>query len=445
MSLAVAPPLLGSDASPARAPLAQAGATRRDAAVDVARAWCLTVVVALHALMVGVSVTAGGPLLENALERWDGFGALTWVLQVMPLFFVLGGFSGILQWERARHRGVGYGAHLAGRLQRLLVPAAAALVAVVVMLAGLQLAGVPDELVATAGFRVSQPLWFLGVYILCTAALPPLAAAHRRRPAVTIAALAAAIVAVDAVRACTGVTAVGFLNLLFVWMLVQQLGFVLASPAFERWSGRRTAALAVGSFGTLALLCATGVYSFDLYSNLNPPTGALVLLGAGQLALFSLARPRLAQAAEWRPFGRYVGAINRRAMTVYSWHMVVLVLAAGAALVVGGEALPHPLSADWWLTRPLWLAAVGGSVAVVALVVGRLETARIGSWRVAGTSRALCAAAGGAGGVLLILTHGSTLAGWVGGAMLVGGALVLLSALGAVRSALTPPADMRQA
>ena len=301
MSLTAAPPR-----SAAAVP------TRRDAAVDVARAWCLTVVVALHALMVGVSVSAGAPVLENALERWSGFAAVTWAVQVMPLFFLLGGFSGIQQWERAHSRGVRYGEHLAGRLRRLLVPALSAVLAAVVVLAGLRVAGVPEDLVAAAGFRLGQPLWFLAVYVLCTVALPALVAAHRRRPVVTIGALAAAVVAVDAVRSATGVDAVGLLNLAFVWLLVQQLGFVLAAPGVAAWRTGRTALLAVAAFGTLALLCLTGVYSADLYANLNPPTGALVLLGVGQLALFSLARPGLARVAGVPVFSRYVSALNRR-------------------------------------------------------------------------------------------------------------------------------------
>lgn len=429
----------------AASPRSTAAPTRRDAAVDVARAWCLTVVVVLHALMVGVSVTAGKPVLENALEHWSEFAGLTWLVQVMPLFFLLGGFSGIQQWERARGRGVRYGEHLAGRLRRLLVPALAAMLAAVVVLAALRVAGVGEDLVAAAGFRLGQPLWFLAVYVLCTVALPPLAAAHRRRPVVTIAALSAAVVAVDTVRSATGVDAVGLLNLAFVWLLVQQLGFVLAAPDAAAWRPRRTALLAVAAFGTLALLCLTGAYSPDLYANLNPPTGALVLLGVGQLALFSLARPLLARVATVPAVGRYVSAVNRRAMTVYSWHMLVLVLSAGALLLLGGESLPTPLGEQWWLTRPLWLAWAGVGVWLLSLAAGRWEAGPAEGWRVAGHGRALTSAVAGAGGVVLILVQGSTLAGWVGGAALVLGGLVLLRERSMPSAALTMTAAVGQA
>jgi hypothetical protein len=243
----------------------------------------------------------------------------------------------------------------------------------------------------------------------------------------------------------TGADAVGLINLAFVWLLVQQLGFVLASPRAAGWRARRTAGLAVAAFGTLALASLTGAYSADLYANLNPPTGALVLLGAGQLALFSLARPWLGRLASAPVVGRYVSAVNRRAMTVYSWHMLVLVLSAGALLLFAGDALPAPLSESWWATRPLWLVWVGLAVGLAAAAAGRWETAGAGSWRAAGRARALAAAVAGAGGVVLVLVHGSGLAGWVGGAVLVLCALGLLRERSLPSEALTLTSAVRQA
>ncbi|WP_431279334.1 acyltransferase family protein [Leifsonia poae] len=119
------------------------GKPARDATVDIARAWCLTVVVALHALMVGVSVSAQGPVLANALESWSWFPAFSWLLQIMPLFFVLGGFSSYLQWSRMRTHGVRPSEYVAGRMRRLLCPAVVAVTAVVVVLAALAAFGVP--------------------------------------------------------------------------------------------------------------------------------------------------------------------------------------------------------------------------------------------------------------------------------------------------------------
>ena len=74
---------------PAPAAAAVTTAAARDAGIDAARAACLVVVFVLHAMMVGVSVGADGPVLENAMTGWGGFAAATWFVQVMPLFFCL--------------------------------------------------------------------------------------------------------------------------------------------------------------------------------------------------------------------------------------------------------------------------------------------------------------------------------------------------------------------
>ncbi|MFF2051945.1 acyltransferase [Leifsonia sp. NPDC058194] len=408
-------------------PSTRPAGAHRDPAVDIARAACLVVVVLLHALMVGVAWGAHGPILRNAMEGWLGFAPLSWVAQVMPLFFLLGGFSAHTQWERMRERGAGYGDYLAGRMRRLFIPATAALVAVAILIGVLALAGVPGAVVATAGFRMSQPLWFLGVYVLCTAAVPPLLALHRRAPVTGVLVPAALALAVDIVRGATGVTAIGFANLLFVWLSVQQLGFWLATGWPGRASRRTLALVAAGACAFLVLLCAAGVYSLDMLANLNPPTCALLVLAVVQLAVFLLVAPALRAVADGPVVGRAVGWVSARAMTVYLWHMPVLIVLAGA-LLVSGAALPEPVSAEWWLSRPLWLAAVLAAVAGVVAATGRFEAGSRGTARGPSTPgpRALASAAAGAGGILLVLVAGSALAAWVVAAALATLALRIL-------------------
>ncbi|HWD61118.1 MAG TPA: acyltransferase [Humibacter sp.] len=405
----------------------QGRSVRRDTAVDVARAWCLTVVVVLHALMVGVTVGVDGPVLENALESWPGLAPFTWLAQIMPLFFVLGGFSAFTQWSRLSARGMSASGYVGIRMRRLLGPSVIAIAAMVVTLAALSTFGMPQDLVAVAGFRLSQPLWFLGVYAGATALVPALFCAHRRAPVRTLAVLVALAAGVDVLRAATGLTGIGYLNLAFVWLLVQQLGFWLADNRLPR-PRAAVAAIAVAAYGLLAVLCATGVFSFDLLADLNPPSCALVLLGVGQLALFELCRPALRRMHGLRSVGIVATAINLRAMTIYLWHMLMLVLAAGTLLLVGAR-LPHPLSSEWWASRPLWLACVVAVVTLVAWGAGRWEIARAGvkcAWetgRVAASVSPVLAMAG----VVVLLATGFTIAGGVVGLVCVAGALALAS------------------
>lgn len=414
MSTSIASVQGRSAAQPATRP----APVRRDGAVDLVRAVCLTVVVGLHALMVGVSVGPHGPVLENSLEEWSFFPAVSWLVQVMPLFFVLGGFSAYGQWKRLREAGAGYGDYLAGRLSRLLAPALAAIAAAAALLSALALAGVPADEIAVAGFRLSQPLWFLGVYVLCTAAVPFLVEAHDRRPGVSLAALAALALTVDVVREATGVAAVGFANLLFVWLLVQQLGFWLGSGLLEALGRRALSGLAAAALVLAGAGAVLGLWSPDMYADLNPPVTALALLGTAQLAVFLLLRPRLRSAMARPLLGRAVGAVNRRAMTVYAWHMLALIPLAGL-LLVSGLPLPAPLSSGWWASRPLWLAVVALAVVALVAVAGRAEQGSAPSRAAVSAPRAAAAAACGAGGVLIVLLAGSAIAGWVTGAALV--------------------------
>src|SRR5690349_11993268 len=130
-----------------------AGATRvaRDPSVDAIRIVLLVAVFLLHAMMCGVSVGVTGPVLENALEGQAWFGPVSWVVQIMPLFFIAGGFSSFHHWRSMRARGATPADYVRSRLERLVRPAVALVVVVSAALAALAIAGLPADLVATAG------------------------------------------------------------------------------------------------------------------------------------------------------------------------------------------------------------------------------------------------------------------------------------------------------
>lgn len=357
---------------------AGAKAGGRDRSVDAVRAILLVMVVALHATMVGVSVGAAGPVLGNALEAQAWFAPVTWIVQIMPLFFIVGGFASITQWRSLRSHRTSPADYVRGRIDRLVRPAIALVAIVGATLLVMSLAGVPADIVATASFRIGQPLWFLGVYILCSACVPLMTRAHERARWATPLLLLVAVVAVDVARMTSGIDAIGFLNLLFVWLLVQQLGFWLADGLVDRLSTRVRVGILGAAVATLVVLTA-GPYSADMLVNLNPPTVCLVALGVGQLMVFSLLRARFSAIAAHPIAGRVVDWMGQRAMTVYLWHMPVLIALAAALLVanaVTGLELPEPLSLEWWADRPLWLVVVALAVAPVVALFARFERGR---------------------------------------------------------------------
>lgn len=403
----------------------------RDTAIDFLRAICVAGVVLLHAIMVGVTVVDGGPVFVNASEGTSWIVPLSWVLQVMPLFFIIGGFAGYISFRRAQVRGGTAIAFIAARVHRLLRPALFAIGIVGAVLAALSAVGIPADFIAVAGFRYSQPLWFLAVFLGCQALLPALAKAHARRPLITLAALVSASFSVDALRAITGLEGVGFLNLAFVWLTLQQIGFFLADGTIDRLSRRARKIAGAVALTTLIGAFTAGVYSPDLIANINPPTAALILVGVVHLSAVSLLRNRIGAFSRRLLPAAFAAFINRRTMTIYLWHMPALLTMAGIcamASLTSGIALPEPSSFGWWVSRPLWLATALTLTAVIAVALTRIETQS--SPRSADSARRVAIAASlGIASVVVLLVAGTTV---LTATLAVGG--MLLSLLLARRS-----------
>lgn len=352
----------------------------RDTGIDFVRALCVLGVIVLHSMMVGVTVTDAGPVFANASDGAAWITPLSWVLQVMPLFFVIGGFAGYTSLRRAQQRGGTAKEFVAARIHRLVLPAVVTIGVVGVALTMLLANGVSADLVTTAGYRYGQPLWFLGVFLLCQVLLPLFAAAHRRAPWMTIALMVAAAVAVDAARNATGTEGLGFVNLAFVWLALQQLGFFFADGRIDALTRRTRMAIGAAAVAALVVTFLTGVYSPDLIANINPPTASLLLVGLAHTMLLSLTRDRLNVWSRLPLPHTFLTFVTPRAMTIYLWHMPVLLAMAGASAVFAMTTairLPEPSSIGWWMTRPLWLATVLTSTVLVTLLLARVEARRI--------------------------------------------------------------------
>lgn len=382
----------------------------RDTVIDFLRAVCVAGVVLLHAIMVGVTVVDGSPVFANASDGSWWIVPVSWVLQVMPLFFIIGGFAGYTSFRRTQARGGAAAAFMAARVHRLLRPALFAIGIAGAALVALSVAGVPADIIAVAGFRYSQPLWFLAVFLGCQALLPALAKAHARKPLITVATLVAAALAVDALRAVTGFEWVGFLNLAFVWLALQQIGFFLADGTIDGLSRRVRATAGAAALITLICAFAAGVYSPDLIANINPPTAALLLVGVVHLSAVSLLRDRIGSFSRLPLPAAFAAFVNRRTMTIYLWHMPALLAMAGICAVASlgsGIALPEPSTFAWWVSRPLWLATAMALTAVIAVVLTRIETQP--SPRAADSARRIAVAAVlGIASVVLLLVAGTT-------------------------------------
>ena len=77
----------------------------RDDYIDFLRAFSLLVVVAWHWVFTIVIWKDDGRHATNPIGFTSGLWAVTWLLQVMPLFFYVGGYSHLVAWRRAQARG----------------------------------------------------------------------------------------------------------------------------------------------------------------------------------------------------------------------------------------------------------------------------------------------------------------------------------------------------
>jgi len=358
-----------------------ATAPDRDRFIDAVRAGSLLIVVLGHWLMATVVVKDEHITGANALTSIPTLQLATWLLQVMPLFFIAGGFSNITVWRSLRRRGAGYSEYLQSRLVRLLRPTLVFVLFWHLALPAAAALGMSQDRVDVIGLLLGQPLWFLGVYVAMTALAPAMASWHAFSPRIALATLAVGAVVVDWFRLAKGMESVGYLNLAFVWLFAQQLGFVYADGYFMRLTRRTLWVTVAGSFATLVLLTSWGPYPVSMVgmpgetSNMTPPTVCLLVLAVAQMAMAMLARDRVSRWLERPQLWAAVVRFSSMAMTVYLWHLSVLVLAF-LALFGLGVTPPVAGSGLWWLTRPFWLLGLSLVLAVVATLLSPLERGR---------------------------------------------------------------------
>lgn len=365
--------------------------SKRDLTLDLARVFSVLLVVVIHLLFVGVGMAPDGSLVvSRPLEEQAWFDGVTWVGQIMPLFFVVGGFASITAWRSLVRRGGTAADYVRTRVLRLAQPSLPLFVFYVVVIGGATLFGVDPVLLDTVVLGAGSPLWFIAAYTLCQALVPWAVRVHARFPKAALAVLLAGVVAVDAARYGTGVAQLGYLNLFFVWLLVQQIGFWYADGWFARRTWWQLVLVAAGAYAVLTAVTLLGPYDTDMLTNLNPPTLPLVLLGLAQAALLRLFRPALAALMNTHAARAVVFLVGTRLMTIYLWHLPVIIILAGVALLIPG-ASPEPASPAWWWSRILIYLLVLGLLFALSLVVGRWEQPReLGptppAWVVAGSA-----------------------------------------------------------
>src|SRR5262249_482183 len=122
---------------------------------------------------------------------------LTWVGQVMPIFFIVGGYTKGGSWRAARRDGRSYAPWVGSRVRRLGWAVLPVLVAWVAIVAIEYARGVRPELIRYGSQVAFIPIWFLAVYIMIVLLVPAMEAAWTRFGLRSFWALTAAAIVVD--------------------------------------------------------------------------------------------------------------------------------------------------------------------------------------------------------------------------------------------------------
>ncbi|MFJ9338959.1 acyltransferase [Streptomyces sp. NPDC101733] len=363
----------------------------RDRAVDGLRALALLAVPTGHWLLGGFTLDADGGL-HNAspLSSFGGLAPASWVLQMLGIFFLVGGYASVLSFRR---RTGSTGAWLKGRVVRLGRPVLGVTAVWALAAPVLYAAGVPEATLRTGATLVVQPLWFVGVYVVVTALTPYCVRAAHRLGGWAAAPLIASVAVVDVLRygplADSVPSWLSVLNVLPGWLFAYQLGVSWG----ERRIGRRGAWLLLAGGAVLfAALLVVFHYPASMVgvpgaarTNSHPPSLLVLALASAQSGAAILLRDRLARLLERPALWAPVVVVNLCAMTILCWHQSALLAAAVPASFVGGVAglTTAPDSLGWILARVAWMPVFAALLALITRYARRFEAAPA-----AGTRRA---------------------------------------------------------
>jgi peptidoglycan/LPS O-acetylase OafA/YrhL len=390
--------------------LAEATPATRDRYVDFLRAASILAVVFGHWFIAILHWPRGLIYSTSAVGLTSGMWLGTWVFQVMPVFFFVGGFSNLVTLESYRRQGQSTWAFVKSREMRLLKPSLvfAGVWAVVLVFLHVADIGRPEgptlwgHTTLLRGVRPPGatipfgPLWFLAVYMVVVAIAPWLIRLHRRFGVWVPAVMVVGAVIVDVIGFGFGHPEVRWFNVACVLLFPHQVGFFYADGRLTALPRRFFWAMVVIGLGGLLLLTTPYVFRlfgdarFDWFptigyypksllgtdiepiSNAYPPTVCFLLGAVWSIGWVMLLRPYLSRWLQRPGPWKATIAVNSVIMTLFLWHMTAYLI---AILLVWPLGFGHQLdsSARWWLERFLWELLPAAILIGLVAIFGRFE------------------------------------------------------------------------
>jgi hypothetical protein len=169
---------------------------------------------------------------------------LTWALQVMPVFFFVGGYAHMQLWRKLRGSAASF---VLGRMRRLLVPSLA-LLGVWAAITAVAEGVFHVSWFGRAALLIVSPLWFIAVYLALVGLTPLAIRLHQRFGPLVVVVMVGIAALVDVLRFGRHLTWAALINLLVVWALCTSLGSSTAGwwTATGSWCGASCGAACSG-------------------------------------------------------------------------------------------------------------------------------------------------------------------------------------------------------
>jgi len=351
----------------------------RNRYVDFLRSVSILIVIAGHWLISTAYYSDGSLTSEHLFEIQPLTQWLTWIFQVMPIFFIVGGYSNAVSLESAHRKGIGYAGWLSVRLYRLVAPLLLLLVVWAVITVIMHLLNVDAVVIQLASQASLIPTWFLAIYIMVVILAPVMYALWRRLGFVSFWILVVIAILTDVAYFATEMRWLSWGNYFWVWLAIHNLGFAWRDGRMG--NARQLVFYSLVALLILWVLVFHGPYPLAMVgfpdeslSNTTPPKITLLALGIFQFGLLLALENPMRHALRSSRLWTLTVLINSMIMTVYLWHITVMVILVTLLYLAGGAGLGfEPGTISWWFSRPIWMIILLGLLVPVALLISPLE------------------------------------------------------------------------
>ncbi len=359
--------------------LAEKTPEERNRYVDFLRAVSILMVVTGHWLVAAPWMNDSTFVIGDLLEMRPNTQWLTWVFQVMPIFFIVGGYANAVSLESAARKGVNYAGWLATRLHRLVTPLLALIIGWAILAACLYLFGASGDTTKLTSRAALIPIWFLAIYLAVVMLAPLTYRAWQKWGFTSLVVFVAIGSLVDYLFFAVEMKWLGWTEYFWVWLSVHHLGYAwrdgrLGSPA-------RLLGFSLLGFIALSILIFKGPYPFAMVgspdeglSNTLPPKITLFALGVFQFGLLLAIEAPMRRFLSGVKIWAATVLINSMIMTLYLWHITVMIIVVSVSYLLGGFGLGfEPGTQEWWLSRPVWLIVLYALLLPLTLALSIFE------------------------------------------------------------------------